>query len=170
MIKNEIQMNYKDKQNYNKFSNEDIKMKNLNLTLAALIIAFTFIGCTASMNDVLKEKNEGTTKVYPVNQNDAWEIAITVLRWEDCEMIEEHKNSGYMLTKIDEESLLWRGESLIGVWVDSVSSDKTKVTVVSKRKHEGSIATGLTESTFHETYYKAVDFVKKGLKLPLEKP
>lgn len=145
-------------------------MKKVCFLFSALLLAVSFFGCTASMQDVLSDKNEGTAKVYPVNKDDAWEISVTVLRWEGCEMIEEHRKSDYMLTKVDEESILWRGESLVGVWVDSVANDKTKITVVSKRKHVGAIATGLTESTFHDSFLKAVDFVKRGKKLPIEKP
>jgi PBP1b-binding outer membrane lipoprotein LpoB len=142
----------------------------LSFLLTAVLFTFIINGCTASMNDVLQEKNEGTAKTYSVTPDQAWEIAVTVLRWEDCEMIEEHRMSGYMLTKIDNESILWREESLIGVWVDSLNTDKTKVTVVTKRKHKTAAVTGLTETTFHETFANAVNIVKKGQKLPIAKP
>ena len=68
------------------------------------------------------------------------------------------------------KSILWREESLIGVWVDSLNTDKTKVTVVTKRKHKTAAVTGLTETTFHETFANAVNIVKKkGQKLPIAK-
>jgi len=62
-----------------------------------LAIAFLLTGC-ASMNDVLNSKDEGTVQVYPVNSDQAWEIAKTVFRWEGTDAIEEHRDQNYMLT------------------------------------------------------------------------
>ncbi|MEW6512333.1 MAG: hypothetical protein AB1428_15395, partial [Bacteroidota bacterium] len=59
------------------------------------------VGC-ATMSDFLKSKDEGTVMTYPVASDQAWEIAMTVLRWERCETIEEHRTSGHMLTTVGE--------------------------------------------------------------------
>jgi len=132
-----------------------------------LVTLLTLSGC-ASMSDVLQSKNEGTVNVYPVNEEEAWKIAMTVLRWEDAETIEEHRDEHYMLTTTG-VNLVSAG-TLIGVWVEPVNENDTKVTVVTKRKMQTNVATGLTETTFQKRFSQAVEIVKAGNPLPLEPP
>ncbi len=120
------------------------------------------------MSDVLSSKGDGTAEVYPVNFDQAWDIAVTVLRWEGAESIEQHKDKGYMVTQTS-QNLVSAG-ALIGVWVDKVDNSHTKVTIVTKRKLATNIATGLTESTFHSKFAQAVEIVKSGKTLPIEAP
>jgi hypothetical protein len=133
----------------------------------SLFIFLTLPGC-ASMSDVLQSKNEGTVNVYNVNETQAWKIAMTVLRWEDAETIEEHRDEHYMLTTTG-VNLVSAG-TLIGVWVESVNENDTKVTIVTKRKMQTNVATGLTETTFHKRYAQAIEIVKSGNSLPIESP
>jgi hypothetical protein len=133
----------------------------------SLIALLTFAGC-ASMSDVLKSKDEGTVEVYPVNEEEAWEIAITVLRWEDCETIEEHRSQHYMLTTVGANFV--SAGSLVGVWVEPEDAANTKVTVVTKRKVQTNVATGLTETTFQRRFAQAVEIVNSGQALPIEPP
>lgn len=135
--------------------------------LGFLILLVMLASC-ATMTDVLKDKDEGTSKIYEVDKETAWEIAITVLRWEGCETIEQHKTSNYMLTTVGANFV--SDGTLVGVWVDPVGSDKSNITVVTKRKMQTNLATGLTETTFHSSYKLAVDLVNQGNTLPIEKP
>jgi len=135
--------------------------------ISIFLLLFIAVGC-ATMTDVLKGKDEGTSRSYDVTKDQAWEMAMTVLRWEDCETIEEHKSSGYMLTTIG-VSLVSDG-TLVGVWVEPDGEEKTNVTVVTKRKVQTNLATGLTETTFHDRFRQAVDIVKSGKTLPIEAP
>src|SRR5438105_3726400 len=50
-------------------------------------------GCQ-TLGDVMQEKTQGggTTQVYPVDTDQAWKIALTVLRWEGSDAIEEHRD------------------------------------------------------------------------------
>ena len=66
-------------------------MKLQIILISLSILAFLLTGC-ASMNDVLNSKDEGTVQVYPVDSDQAWEIAKTVFRWEGTDAIEEHKD------------------------------------------------------------------------------
>lgn len=120
------------------------------------------------MSDVVRDKEKETQKSYQINFEQAWDIAITVLRWEGCETIEQHQNSGYMLTTIGHD--FFSDGTLVGVWLDEIDQDNTKMTVVTKRKEQLSLATGLTETTFHSSFEKAVNLVNKGEKLPYDKP
>jgi hypothetical protein len=124
-------------------------------------------GC-ATMNDVISSKEEGTAKTYAVSQDKGWDIAMKVLRWEGAESIEEHRSEGYMLTTIG-ANLISSG-SVVGIWVEPAGKGKVKVTAVTKRKMQTNLATGLTETTFHERYQQAVDIVKSGKTLPREAP
>ena len=143
-------------------------MKRKKSTLIVLFFISLTIGGCASMSDVLKSKDDGTAITYPVNQDQAWDIAMTVLRWEGCKTIEEDKSQGYMLTTVGQNFI--SAGSLIGVWIDKIDTDNTKVTIVSKRKVQTNIATGLTEGTFQKRFAQAVEIVNSGQKLPIEAP
>ena len=142
-------------------------MRPVTVVIALCTAISLFSGC-ATMSDVLKAKNEGTAENYPVTFDQAWEISMTVLRWENCETIEEHRSSGYMLTTVG-QNFVSMG-CLVGVWVESPASANTKVTVVTKRKVQTNLATGLTESTFHRRFAQAVRLLKQGGQLPIEPP
>jgi hypothetical protein len=124
-------------------------------------------GC-ATMSDVVKAKDEGTSKVYPINLEEAWKIAMTVFRWEGSDAIEEHKDEGYMLTSSG-INLVSNG-AVMGAWIEPVDKDNTKVTVVTKRRIATNLATTLTESTFQKRFAQAVDIVKAGKTLPSVPP
>ena len=126
-------------------------------------------GC-ATTNSVAKAKNKGkgTTDVYSVNFDQAWDIAKTVFRWEGSDAIEEHRDNGYMLTSSG-MNLVSYG-AVMGAWVEKVGDESTKVTVVTKRRIAINVATTLTEKTFHKRFKQAVAIVKSGDPLPIEKP
>jgi hypothetical protein len=143
-------------------------MKAISVGVVIAVVASVAMAGCATMSDVLDSKEEGTVEVYPVDQNRAWEIAMTVLRWEDAETIEEHRADDYMLTTVG-ANLISAG-SVVGVWVEPAKKGSTKVTVVTKRKMQTNIATGLTETTFHDRFAQAVKIVKSGKSLPRKAP
>ncbi len=143
-------------------------MKAISVGVVIAVVASVVMAGCATMSDVLDSKEEGTVEVYPVDQNRAWEIAMTVLRWEDAETIEEHRADDYMLTTVG-ANLISAG-SVVGVWVEPAKKGSTKVTVVTKRKMQTNIATGLTETTFHDRFAQAVKIVKSGKSLPRKAP
>ncbi len=120
-----------------------------------LLIGICLTGC-ATTRDVVRsrERGKGTSKVYPVNAELAWVIAKTVFRWEETEAVEEHRTEGYMLASSGESVISWG--TVMGVWIEPVDKDKTKVTVVVKRKNPAEISTALTEATFHDDFEMAV--------------
>lgn len=134
-----------------------------------IFIAFVvlLIGC-ATMSDVMRAKDEGTAKVYPVSADQAWEISKTVFRWEGADAIEEHKAEGYMLTSSG-MNFVSIG-AVMGAWIEPLDKDNTRVTVVTKRRIATNIATTLTETTFHNRFTQAVEIIKKGNRLPSSPP
>jgi hypothetical protein len=119
--------------------------KSIIFFLGVFSLLTLLAGC-ATMSDVVKSKNEGVSKVYPVNSEEAWKIAKTVFRWEGSDTIEEHKDEGYMLTSSG-INLVSYG-AVMGAWIEPVDRDNTKVTVVTKRRISTNLATTLTESLF----------------------
>ncbi len=120
-----------------------------------LLMGICITGC-ATMRDVVqsKERGEGMSKVYPVNADQAWEIAKAVFRWERTEALEEHRSEGYMLTSTEASPLSWG--TIIGVWIEPVNNDHTRVTVVVKRKNPAEVSTPVTEAIFHDDFEIAV--------------
>ena len=149
-------------------------MKESGFKILAGIILLSFValltGCS-TMNDVVRVKEagtEGTTKVYPVSADQAWEISKTVFRWEGSDAIEEHRDQNYMLTSSG-MNLVSMG-AVMGAWIETVDKDNTKVTVVTKRRVTLNVATTLTEGTYHRRFAQAVEIVKKGQPLPRNTP
>jgi hypothetical protein len=149
-------------------------MKTNGFRMLVVITLLSFIalidGC-ATMNDVVRVKEagtEGTTKVYPVNADQAWEISKTVFRWEGSDAIEEHRDQGYMLTSSGMNLVSWG--AVMGAWIEPIDTDNTKVTVVTKRRVTINIATTLMESTYHRRFAQAVEIVKEGQPLPQTAP
>lgn len=116
-----------------------------------LVLLVCAAGC-ATMGDVVrsKEQGKGTSKVYLVHADEAWEIAKTVFRWEEAGAVEEHRAEGYMLTSLGESSVSWG--VVMGVWIEPVNHESTRVTVVVKRRNLTEIVTPLTEAAFHDDF------------------
>ena len=145
---------------------EENRMKTVGLLLISVTLAW--VTACATMGDVVKSKDEGMVQVYPVNADQAWEIAMTVFRWEGADAIEQHRSEGYMLTSSG-MNLVSAG-AVMGAWIEPTDPNSTKVTVVTKRRIATNIATTLTETTFHKRFAQAVEIVKKGERLPLKPP
>lgn len=140
-------------------------MKRVQLIFLAA--AAVFLSSCASISDAIKAKDEGTVVNYPVNFEQGWKVALKVLRWEDAETIEEHKDENYMVTTIGGDFV--SAGSVVAVWVEPEGKG-VKVTCVTKRKMATNVATGLTETTFHKRFKQAVALVKAGKQLPAEPP
>lgn len=134
-----------------------------------LLFVTVLAGCSATMQDVIESEGQGAAVVYPVTASQAWDIAQSVLRWEGTDLIEPHRDSGYMLATVPET--FWSTGGLVGVWIDSVDQHHTKVTIVVKKRHPQTIGgPPFTESDFHKKFGEAVEIVSSGKPLPLEAP
>jgi PBP1b-binding outer membrane lipoprotein LpoB len=141
--------------------------RRIAAVVVILLATILFAGC-ASMSDVVKAKDEGRTKVYPVNGDQAWETAKNVFRWEGSDAIEEHRAQNYMLTSSG-MNLVSMG-TVMGAWIEPVDQNNTRVIVVTKRRIATNIATTLTEDTFHKRFAQTVEIVKAGKSLPIAPP
>ena len=109
------------------------------------------MGC-ATMNDVVRAKaqGKGTSKVYRVNAERAWEISKAAFRFVKTEAVEEHRSEGYMLARIGKSSV--SSGAVMGVWIEPVDDDSTRVTVVIKKINPAELLVLLTETDFHDDF------------------
>jgi hypothetical protein len=144
-----------------------MKLRSIALLGEVMLLAVILAGC-ATMGDVARSKDEGTSMVYSVPADKAWDIAKTVFRWEGADAIEEHRKENYMLTSSGMNMVSYG--AVMGAWIEPVDKNSTKVTVVTKRRLAMNVATTLTETTFHKRFAQAVKIVKSGKPLPLSPP
>ncbi len=116
-------------------------------------LAIPAAGCQ-TMSDVVKAKDEGTMRVYPVSCDVAFDIGRNIFRQEGAEAIEEHRSEGYMLTSSSMGAFTYG--TLMGAWFDRAKRGGCAVTVVTKRKLATGAVTTLTEGTFHDRFAAAV--------------
>ncbi len=141
----------------------------MRFLILVIVSTFLFSGCS-TLNSVIeaKEDGKGTVKVYDINMDDAWTLAKKSFRWGGADAIEEYKEEGYMLTS--KGMNLVSSGSVMGAWLEKVDDDKTRVTVITKRRISTNIATGMTEDKFHRLFAKGSEILKSGEKLPLSAP
>jgi hypothetical protein len=143
-------------------------MKKSTLIVFPLVVVLLWVTGCATTSSVVNAKEDGTSQVYQVNPNQAWEVAKTVFRWEGTDDIEEHRPEGYMIARNGKEWVPWG--ALMVAWVDQVDRKNTKVTVVTKRNLGREVATTSSEAAFHERFAEAVKIMKAGKPLPSEAP
>ncbi len=122
--------------------------------MACLLILICAAAC-ATTSDVVRAKaqGKGTSRVYPVNVEKAWEIAKTSFRFEGQKEVEEHRSEGYMVARVGESTI--SSGALVGVWIEPVDDESSKVTVVIKRRNPTEISVLMTETDFHENFVLA---------------
>ncbi len=130
-------------------------MKRLSNKFGVLLLVWSFLflwGCANTWSDLARSKEEGkgTSRVYPVNVDQAWEIAKKVLQWEERGEIKENRVEGYMFIRSGET--LFYKVKLLGVWIEPVDQGRSKVTVITKSKTSVDTILGLSETGFHEHF------------------
>lgn len=123
--------------------------------LLALTLTFAASGCRsrASVQDAY-DAREGTSYVYDVDPVTAYEASLDVLENEGIDELEEHPRDLYALGGFGMNVVSWG--TWVGVWIDPAPGG-SEVTVVTKRKAVGNVATVLTETTFHERLWSRLE-------------
>jgi len=136
-----------------------VKARGMKI-MGCLLMLVCATGCV-TMSGVVRAKaqGEGTSKVYGVNADRAWEIAKKVFRFSKAEAVEEHRSEGYMLARIG-KSLVSSG-IVMGVWIEPVDDDSTTITVVIKRRNPIEFSVPLTETEFHDDFELALSMKPK---------
>jgi len=128
--------------------------------MGCFLILVCVTGC-ATMSSVVRAKaqGKGTSRVYRVNTEGAWEISKKVFRFVKIEAVEEHRSEGYMLAMIG-KSLVSSG-IVMGVWIEPDDDESTTVTVVIKRRNPIEFSVPLTETEFHDDFELALSMKPK---------
>ena len=123
----------------------------LALAVAALL-ALATLGCT-SLDDAVKARDEGTTRLYSVTEDQAWQITSTIFRRYRTDEYEDHRNEGYLLATT---SRWWLTQGThLAAWVEPADHGQVHVTIVARRRVPTNPTTTLTESEFHELFADA---------------
>jgi len=130
-------------------------MKSFSGRLGIFLVALSFVvltGCANTLGDLVRSKQEGkgTSKIYKVNVDQAWEIAKRILEWEGTGDIKENRSEGYMV--IRSGSTLFYKITMIGVWIEPIDKVQSKVTVIAKSKTSVDTMLGLSEADFHQSF------------------
>jgi hypothetical protein len=121
------------------------------LRALAPVLLVAISGCTTQKDaHVEKRHGGGTSRVYAVDAAHAYDAAREVFREEGADPIEDHRESNYLLTSSG-PGFATQG-SVMGAWFQPVDEYHTLVTVVTKRRVSVTLATTLTESTFHDRF------------------
>jgi len=130
----------------------------IRIVSLALVLLATLLGATgcASMSDVTRAhaNNNGTVAVYEVDEARAWQASKEVLKAAGAEAVEEKKEEHAMYASFDPAG--FEGGTVFGAWIEPVDATHVRVTAVSKRKYQLSLATRLTETGFQENLAKSI--------------
>jgi hypothetical protein len=130
-----------------------VKLLSGKLRVVPVALSFLILtGCANTFSDLVRSKEEGkgTSRVYKVNVDQAWEIAKRVSQWEGIGEIKESRSEGYMLIKSGAD--WFHKGTLIGVWIEPVDKDRSKVTVITKSKRSADTFLGISETDFHKSF------------------
>jgi len=130
-----------------------MKIPSDKLGFFLIVLSFLILaGCANTFSDLVrsKEAGEGMSRIYKVNAQRAWEIAKRVTQWEGIGDIRESQSEGYMLIKSGAD-WYYKG-TLIGVWIEPIDKDQSKVTVVTKAKRSMDTLRRMSEIDFHKSF------------------
>ncbi|HET6420189.1 MAG TPA: hypothetical protein VFG19_08540 [Geobacteraceae bacterium] len=142
--------------------------------IIVLSVIFLMSGCASMQeltDEVIKARNsgkEGVTKVYPVDEEQAWDITRAVFRWEKTDPIQENHVENYVIAGMGMKMVAFG--SVMGVWIEPVDPGHTKLTVISMRRVASDIFTHLTVPRFYERFDEGVKIIKSGKELPVIPP
>lgn len=94
-------------------------MNRHRMTLIGIVVLMAGVAGCSTMADIVGRKDEGTSTVYPVSVDQAWEIPKVVFRTEGMDAIEEHRDAGYMLTSSGMNLVSWG--AVMGTWIEPVA-------------------------------------------------
>jgi hypothetical protein len=125
--------------------------------LAVMAVYLLAGGCAATVDDLIRERYEGRSAVYPVSLDKAWEITRTVLLEAGARPAEIEEDRA-------ENVINW--VSVLGVFIEPVDTERTRVTAQRPPLPCNPLPSPLTDDMFLERFDKAVNQLKSGKPLP----
>jgi len=147
-------------------------MKKLLLAMLAAMVVTNGCASTQELSDAVvqerKSGRQGVTRVYPVSANQAWEIAEAVFRWEKTDEVVKNRTENYAIASSGMKMAIFG--SVLGVWIEPVERNSTRLTVLSKNRNDRFVLTGLTPDHFLKRFDEGATIVQRGGKLPVTPP
>jgi hypothetical protein len=142
--------------------NEKNKKTVCSFSLLAIMAVYLLAGgCGTTMDDLIRERNEGRSAVYAVSRDKAWEITRTILLEAGAKPAEiEEDPAGNVINWV----------SVLGVFIEPVAPEKTRVTAQLPPLPCNALPPLLTEDMFLERFDKAMNLIKSGKPLPAPLP
>jgi hypothetical protein len=119
---------------------------------------------TREIIEARKAGQQGMEKVYPVTTYQACFITKSVFRWEKTDELAVHPEENYIITSTGMKMAAFG--SVMGVWIEPVDSEHTKINVLTRRRVEWDLFTRLTAVKFYQRFQQGVTIVKSGKPLP----
>jgi len=121
-------------------------------------IAFSFIvllsllaGCTTKFDDLARQKTSGMSFVYPVNEQQSWDIARKVFLKKGARKAEIEESGS-------DRTINWVG--VLVVTIDPLDTSNTRITT---NQPPGACVPStplITEKQFHESFSETIDLMK----------
>jgi hypothetical protein len=142
--------------------NKKNKKTAFAFSLLAVMAAYVFAGgCAETMDNLIRERYDGRSAVYPVSRDKAWEITRTVLLEAGAKPAEiEEDRAGNVINWV----------SVLGVFIEPVDTERTRVTAQRPPAPCNPLPPPLTEDMFLERFDTAVNLLKSGKPLPAPLP
>jgi len=129
--------------------------------LAVMAVYFLAGGCATTVDDLIRDRYEGRSVVYPVSRDTAWEITRTILLEAGARPPEIEEDRA-------EKVINW--VSVLGVFIEPVDPEKTRVTAQRPPAPCNPLPPLLTEDMFIDRFDNAVKLLKSGKPLPAPLP
>ena len=142
--------------------NEKNKKTVFSFSLLAVMAVYLLAGgCATTIDDLIRERYEGRSAVYPISRDKAWEITRTVLLEAGAKPAEIEEDRA-------ENVINW--VSVLGVFIEPVDPERTRVTAQRPPAPCNPLPPPLTEDMFLERFDNAVNLLKSGKPLPAPLP
>jgi len=142
--------------------NEKNKKAVFSFSLLAVMAVYLLAGgCATTIDDLIRERYEGRSAVYPVSRDKAWEITRTILLEAGAKPAEIEEDPA-------ENVINW--VSVLGVFIEPVDSEKTRITAQRPPAPCNPLPPLLTEDMFLERFDKAMNLIQSGKPLPAPLP
>jgi hypothetical protein len=146
-------------------------MKKLVLLITVFFLA---AGCASldelsgKVMEARETGREGLVRIYPVSNEEAWEITRAVFLWEKTDDVQERRDRNYCITSTGMKMVAFG--SVMGVWIEPVDENNTRITVITRRRVDSDTFTQLTGPKFMKRFEQGVTIVKGGKKLSARPP
>jgi hypothetical protein len=129
--------------------------------VAVMAVYLLSAGCAATIDDLIRERYEGRSAVYPVSRDKAWETTRTILLEAGAKPAEIEEDRA-------ESVINW--VSVLGVFIEPVDTERTRVTAQRPPAPCNPLPPPLTEDMFLERFDKTMNLLKSGKPLPAPLP